>query len=58
MLPCEFCEISKNTFSTEHLRATASESEQNLLSTFIINVFYGASCVVVNGDLALKGIFT
>ena len=22
---CEFCEISKNTFFTEHLRATASE---------------------------------
>ena len=22
---CEFCEISKNTFSTEHLRTTASE---------------------------------
>ena len=21
---CEFCEISKNTFSTEHLRTTAS----------------------------------
>ena len=25
MLSCEFCEISKNTFFTEHLRATASE---------------------------------
>ena len=24
VLPCEFCEISNNTFSTEHLRATAS----------------------------------
>ena len=24
MLSCEFCEISKNTFFTEHLRATAS----------------------------------
>ena len=23
---CEFCEISKNTFVTEHLRATASEN--------------------------------
>ena len=22
---CEFCEISKNTFSTEHLQTTASE---------------------------------
>ena len=24
MFSCEFCEISKNTFFTEHLRATAS----------------------------------
>ena len=24
MFPCEFCEISKNTFFTEHLLATAS----------------------------------
>ena len=24
MLSCEFCEISKNTLFTEHLRATAS----------------------------------
>ena len=24
MFSCEFCEISKNTFLTEHLRATAS----------------------------------
>ena len=24
VLSCEFCEISKNTFFTEHLRATAS----------------------------------
>ena len=23
---CEFCEISKNTFFTEHLRTTASDS--------------------------------
>ena len=25
MISCEFCEIFKNTFFTEHLRATASE---------------------------------
>ena len=24
MFSCEFCEISKNTFFTEHLRVTAS----------------------------------
>ena len=26
---CEFCEISKNIFFIEHLRATASELSQN-----------------------------
>ena len=26
MFSCKFCEISKNTFFTEHLRATASDS--------------------------------
>ena len=25
VFPCEFCEIFKNTFYTEHLRTTASE---------------------------------
>ena len=25
VLPCEFCETSKNTFSTEHPRTTASD---------------------------------
>ena len=25
VLSCEFCEISKNTFSTEHLQSTASD---------------------------------
>ena len=27
---CEFCEISKNTFFTEHLWTTASEVSQNI----------------------------
>ena len=30
MFSCEFCEISKNTFFTEHICATASESEEQL----------------------------
>ena len=31
---CEFCEISKNTFLTEHLRATASDyREQSMRKT-------------------------
>ena len=29
---CEFWEISKNTFFTEHLWATASEGQQNKLN--------------------------
>ena len=32
---CEFCEISKNTFLTEHLRTTASEVKQNEVFTII-----------------------
>ena len=32
---CEFCEISKNTFFTEHLWATASElSRKNILTMY------------------------
>ena len=27
MFSCEFCEISKNTFPTEHLQTTASEKK-------------------------------
>ena len=36
MFSCEFCEISKNTFFTEHLCATASGKiiVQNHLATF------------------------
>ena len=29
VLSCEFCEISKNTFSTEHLRTTASNDDNS-----------------------------
>ena len=28
---CELCEISKNTFSTEHLRMTASVDSEKIL---------------------------
>ena len=30
MFSCEFCEITKNTSSTEHLRKSASETVVNL----------------------------
>ena len=37
VFPCEFCQISKNTFFTEHLWATASgiswENKKELLSS-------------------------
>ena len=36
---CEFCEISKNTFFTEHLWATASVfAVLSLLFTFLLTV--------------------
>ena len=31
MFSCEFCEISRNTFSTEHLRTTASADFRSML---------------------------
>ena len=31
---CEFCEISKNTFFTEHLWATASERAKSVAITY------------------------
>ena len=30
VFPCEFCEISKNTFFTEHIWATASDQTQHI----------------------------
>ena len=42
MFSCGFCEISKNTFFTEQLRATASEfSELMLFSTINVYIFLG-----------------
>ena len=35
MFSCEFCEISKNIFSAEHLRTTASVDIQNIQKTKI-----------------------
>ena len=32
MFPCEFCEISKNTFVTEHLCTTASEVKKTVFN--------------------------
>ena len=31
MLSCEFCEVSKNTFFTEHLWTAASELKESLM---------------------------
>ena len=46
LFPREFCEIFKNTFSSEHLRATDSEPDQ----TFKIDHF----AIIVNGWIYLK----
>ena len=32
MFSCDFCEISKNTFFTEHLWTTASDYTMNLIA--------------------------
>ena len=34
VFPCEFCEISKSTFFTEHLLVTASEQKNIVLNQF------------------------
>ena len=43
MFSCEFCEVYKNTFFTEHLWATASvimrRSDLSLQSSFVIKVY-------------------
>ena len=41
---CEFCEIPKNTFSTEHLTATASE------------VMWTAGLLECNSEAATRGL--
>ena len=38
MFSCEICEISKNTFFTEHLRAAASETSKR----YILDVWQGS----------------
>ena len=45
MLSCEFCEISKNTFFTEHLRTIASAYVKLMVIHNIhkIHAFYGGS---------------
>ena len=57
MYSCEFCEISKNTFSTEHLRTTASEKLQSLrCSTQVLiceifkNTFFYRTSLVAGSD--------
>ena len=48
MFSCEFCEISKNTFFSEHLRATASGLYQ---------VFSFSSCFYMIGSSLLIILF-
>ena len=35
---CEFCEISKNTFLTEHLRVTASDIRMQVVVIYNLNL--------------------
>ena len=39
VLFCKFCEISRNTFFTEHLQTSASDVKQNKLFTIINRIF-------------------
>ena len=53
VLSCEFCEISKNTFFTEHLWATASKT-MILVVVFqfvdLWNLVYMLCVIYLNGD--------
>ena len=40
MFSCEFCEIFKNTFFTEHLRVTASDIRMQVVVIYNLNLFY------------------
>ena len=42
LFSCEFCEISKNTFFTEHLRTTASKQNLKLFGPFL---WIGFNCL-------------
>ena len=48
MFSCEFCEISKNTFFTEHLRVTASVGRPNFFVVLEEIVYFSFFyCVIV-----------
>ena len=50
---CEFCEISKNTFFTEHLLATAFEFRNSHFKGIPVSGFH-----ILDGRLSLKHIRT
>ena len=52
MFPCEFCEISKNTFFTEHTRKTASEKKHSLFLDSRTTLYRIPSEVVTSGLIA------
>ena len=58
MFSCEFCEISKNTFSIEHLQATASAVYEKLLmeSHLDIACIAGSKQHIRNPILKLLGV--
>ena len=48
---CEFCEISKITFFTEHLRATASATVNVKVTSLVVGFLIQMQFSVVIGDL-------
>ena len=53
MFSCEFCEISKNTFSTEHLKETASV----INFIYIENVVSFIHCFIVTAENLIWPLF-
>ena len=56
---CEFYEISKNTFSTEHLRTTASIilPLSNLVNKYILDICKAHISIINNDNIIRNGIY-
>ena len=53
---CEFYEISKNTFSTEHLQTTASIilPLSNLVNKYILDICKAHNISIINNDNIIR----
>ena len=56
MFSCEFYEISKKTFSTEHLRTTASIilPLPNLVNKYILDICKAHNIPIINNDNIIR----